>query len=352
MLKACVNINAEIFVVDNNSTDDSKSFFLNRFPEIKFIWKNENAGFAKANNEALKMAKGERVLFLNPDTILPEDCLQKCLLFFGQQKNIGALGVKMIDGAGNFLPESKRGFPSLLTSFYKMVGLSTLFPHSKVWAKYYLGHLPVNESNEVDVLSGAFMMVDKKVLNATGSFDEDFFMYAEDIDLSYRIQKAGYKNFYFADTTIIHFKGESVSKRSPEYAKHFYGTMIQFIQKHYNGFSKMLYVWLLQFFISIKKRFPINKKQSQPNLPEKIFVIGRSILPVDFLPSEKANDISEVPSGNTVLFCEPALSFKEIITHIHQYKNHYSFFIHAASSKSMVGSANKNQQGIAIAVPQ
>ncbi len=352
VLKACASIDAEIFVVDNNSYDGSELFFSNRFPSVKFIWKKENAGFAKANNEALKLAAGEKILFLNPDTILPEDCFEKCLQFFQQQKNIGALGVKMIDGSGNFLPESKRGFPSFFASFCKMTGLTSLFPASKIFAKYYLGHLPQNESNEIDIVSGAFMMVDKKVLDAVGSFDEDYFMYAEDIDLSYRIQKAGYKNFYFADTAIIHFKGESVSKQNAEYTKRFYGTMIQFIQKHYPGFAKQLYILLLKIFIGIKTVFASKVKLQQPKQPEKIFVIGNDDGFNGFVQSIKANSISEVPSGNAVLLCEPALSFKEIITIIQKQKSKYSFFIHANASKSIIGSGDKNQQGITIACHQ
>lgn len=291
-------------------------------------------------------------MFLNPDTILPEDGLEKCLHFFQQQENTGALGVKMIDGAGNFLPESKRGFPSAFASFCKMSGLTSMFPKSKLFARYYLGHLQENQNNEIDVVSGAFMMVDKKVLDAVGSFDEDYFMYAEDIDLSYRIQNAGYKNFYFADTSILHFKGESVSKQSPEYAKHFYGTMIQFIQKHYSGLAKWLYVLLLKIFIGVKTMFASKSKPLQPKQPEKIFVIGADETFSSFLQTIKANTINEVATGNAILFCEPPLSFKEIINNIQQYKNQYSFFIHAASSKSIAGSGDKNHPGIAIASHQ
>jgi N-acetylglucosaminyl-diphospho-decaprenol L-rhamnosyltransferase len=343
-------------VVDNNSTDGSKDFFANRFPSVNFIWKNENAGFAKANNEAVKLAKGEKILFLNPDTILPEDCLEKCLAFFQQQKNIGALGIKMIDGAGNFLPESKRGFPSFFASFCKMTGLAALFPHSKVFAKYYLGHLPENQNNEVDILSGAFMMADKKVLDTVGSFDEDYFMYAEDIDLSCRIQKAAcpatggrYKNYYFAGSTIIHFKGESISKQNPEYTKHFYGTMVQFVQKHYSGFVKELYVLLLKFFISFKTIFIKDKKVSQPVRPSKIFVAGNTAVTevilkkyfTQIIPIEK---LQEAPPGSAVLLCEPAITFAEMIALMQRYKNQYLFHI-TASGNSIVASGNKNSLG-------
>ena len=235
VVKACRNIEAEIFVVDNNSTDGSRVFLESLFPLVNFIWNDINVGFAKANNQAIAEAKGGHILFLNPDTIIAEDCFKKCFKFFETNPATGALGVRMIDGAGKFLKESKRAFPSPLTSLYKLSGLTALFPHSKIFAKYYLGNLSENENYEVDVLAGAFMMISYEALKKTGSFDEIFFMYGEDVDLSYRIQQAGFKNFYFAKTTIIHFKGESTKKGSLNYVRLFYKAMILFVKKHYGG---------------------------------------------------------------------------------------------------------------------
>lgn len=341
-------------MVDNNSTDDSREFFANRFPTVRFIWKNENVGFAKANNQALQLAKGEKILFLNPDTILPEDGLEKCLLFFQQQNNLGALGVQMIDGAGNFLPESKRGFPSAFTSFCKMSGLTALFPQSKLFAKYYLGHLPENESHEVDVVSGAFMMIDKKILDAVGGFDEDYFMYAEDIDLSYRIQKAGYKNFYYAGTSIIHFKGESTSKQSAEYLDNFYGTMVLFVQKHYPKLSGHLYVLLLKILTGIKKLFaPKQQIEKQEALPGKAMVLTNdeaitAALQQYFVSVEEVEEISIHDKNAALVFCEPFISFAVSISIIQQMKNQCSFFIHAGHSQSMVGSSDKNTRGLSL----
>lgn len=235
VVKACQNIEAEIFVVDNNSTDGSRVFLEPLFPLVNFLWNDTNMGFAKANNQAITEAKGGHILFLNPDTIIPEDCFEKCFKFFETNPKAGALGVRMIDWAGKFLKESKRAFPSPLTSLYKLSGLTALFPHSKIFAKYYLGHLSQNENYEVDVLAGAFMMISTEALKKTGSFDEIFFMYGEDVDLSYRIQQAGFKNFYFAKTTIIHFKGESTKKGSLNYVRLFYKAMILFVKKHYGN---------------------------------------------------------------------------------------------------------------------
>ena len=252
VIKAIKNIEGEIIVIDNNSTDGSRDFFLNKFGEVNFIWNHENEGFAKANNKALKEALGDYILFLNPDTIVPEDCFQKCITFIKSKNDSIALGSKMIDGSGKFLKESKRAFPSPMTSLYKLSGLSRLFPKSKIFSKYHLGYLDKNATHEVDVLAGAFMMMPKKITGSVGSFDESFFMYGEDIDLSYRIQKAGFRNYYFAENTIIHFKGESTKKGSINYVRMFYKAMSVFVQKHYGGSKAGLFNFLIQSAIYIR----------------------------------------------------------------------------------------------------
>ena len=260
----------------------------------------------------------------------------------------------MIDGAGNFLPESRRGFPSFFASFCKMTGLATLFPTSKLFANYYLGHLPEDKTNEVDVLSGAFMMVDKKVLDNVGCFDEDYFMYAEDIDLSYRIQKNGFKNFYFADTAIIHFKGESTAKQSAEYFNNFYGTMVLFVKKHYPKFSGSLYVLLLKILIGVKKIFASTKPAAKREiLPRKAIVFtndeaNTEALKKHFSTVEEVEEISIHKKGIALVFCEPFISFAVVISVMQKMKNQCSFFIHGTETKSMVGSADKNLPGIAI----
>jgi O-antigen biosynthesis protein len=249
---ACATIEAEIFVVDNNSKDGSKAYLMPLFSAVKFIWLDENSGFAKANNIAVKQATGDFILFLNPDTIVAEDSFTSCMSFFKTTENCGAVGVRMIDGGGNFLKESKRAFPSPLTSLYKILGLARLFPTSKIFAKYHVGNLSQHQNHEVDVLAGAFMMIPKNVLNETGSFDEAFFMYGEDVDLSFRIQQAGYKNYYLADTTIIHFKGESTKRGSLNYVRLFYKAMSQFVQKHYSGTRAKAFSLFIQIGIGLR----------------------------------------------------------------------------------------------------
>ena len=201
--RAAENLQMEVFVVDNNSVDGSVKMVSEKFPEVILIENKDNTGFSKANNQAIKLSTGEYVLLLNPDTVVESDTFSKILNFMDSHPDAGGLGVKMIDGKGNFLPESKRGLPTPSVAFYKIFGLSKFFPKSRVFGKYHLGFLDKDQVNPVEILSGAFMLLRKSVLDKTGLLDETFFMYGEDIDLSYRITKAGYKNIYFPETTII-----------------------------------------------------------------------------------------------------------------------------------------------------
>ena len=265
--KAMTGIEGEIWVVDNASSDGSRAYLEPRFPQVRFIWNEENKGFAKANNQALAKAKGEYVLFLNPDTILPEDCFHQCIRFFNTHPDAGALGVRMLDGKGAFLPESKRSFPSPLVSLYKLSGLSSLFPRSKIFGRYHLGYLNENENHTVEVLAGAFMMLRQSVLDQTGGFDEHFFMYGEDIDLSYRVlqtvqEKKGepWRNYYCSDTSILHFKGESTAKGTLNYVRLFYLAMSQFVQKHYSSPRAGLFSLLMKMAIWLRAGFSVGKQ--------------------------------------------------------------------------------------------
>jgi len=210
--KAAKKISTEIIVVDNHSADGSVQMLANKFPTIKLIANNKNLGFSAANNIGIRQSSGKYILLLNPDTIVEEETFKKVVDFMDAHPNTGALGVKMIDGKGRFLPESKRGLPLPSVAFFKIFGLSKLFPKSKRFNHYHLGYLDPDKIHEIEVISGAFMLLRKTVLEKIGLLDETFFMYGEDIDLSYRIIQAGYKNIYFPETTIIHYKGESTKK--------------------------------------------------------------------------------------------------------------------------------------------
>lgn len=245
--RAIEGLEAEVFVVDNQSVDGSVEMVREKHPWVHLIANSENTGFSKANNQAIRLSKGEYVLLLNPDTVVEEDTFRKCIGFMDTHPDAGGLGVKMIDGKGHFLPESKRGLPSPAVAFYKIFGLSALFPKSKIFGHYHLGYLDKDETHEVEVLAGAFMMMRREALDKVGLLDETFFMYGEDIDLSYRLIRGGYKNYYFPDARIIHYKGESTKKSSINYVIVFYKAMIIFASKHFSQGNARLF----SFFINI-----------------------------------------------------------------------------------------------------
>lgn len=258
VLAASRNLDVEIRVVDNHSSDGSVEMVRKKFPGIILTANAKNLGFSRGNNLAIAQSKGKYVLLLNPDTIVPEDGFEKCLAYMEAHPEAGGLGCRMIDGSGHFLPESKRGLPSPWVSFCKAFGLARLFPKSPRFGKYHLSYLPENEIHEVDVLSGAFMWMRREVLEKTGYLDEDFFMYGEDVDLSYRIQLAGFKNVYFPDCTILHFKGESTKRGSISFVQHFYKAMLLFSQKHFKG--NVLFSWFIYFGIGIRALLALVKR--------------------------------------------------------------------------------------------
>ena len=265
--KAIKGIEAEIIVVDNNSVDGSVGMIQHRFPNVILIANLLNVGFSKANNQALKCAKGEYVLLLNPDTVIEENSLSLCMEFMDKNPMAGALGPKMIDGKANYLPESKRGLPTPEVAFYKIFGLTRLFPKSRKFGRYYLGHTNQDEIQIVDVLTGAFMFIRKSILDDIGHLDENFFMYGEDIDLSYRITKAGYVNYYFPKTTIIHYKGESTRKGSLNYVLLFYKAMQIFAEKHFIGNSKGLLMHMINLAIYLKAAISLLKRVAERMVP-------------------------------------------------------------------------------------
>jgi GT2 family glycosyltransferase len=244
--KAAAGLDVEIIVVDNNSVDASVAMVQQKFPHVVLIANTVNTGFAVANNQGIAIAKGKYVLLLNPDTVVEENTFVQTLAFMDAHPNAGGLGVAMYDGKGVFLPESKRGLPTPWVAFCKMSGLATLFPHSKRFNYYYLGHLSNHETQSIEILSGAFMLLRRSALDKIGVLDEAFFMYGEDIDLSYRLLKGGYKNYYYPHTRIIHYKGESTKKGSLNYVRVFYNAMIIFARKHFDVSNVSVYVQLIQ----------------------------------------------------------------------------------------------------------
>ncbi len=245
VMGALRGLEAEVLVVDNASIDGSCRMVREKFPQVLLTANPDNRGFSKANNQAIRQSSGEYVLLLNPDTVVEEDTFTRALEFMDAHPEAGGLGVRMIDGKGRFLPESKRGLPTPWVAFYKISGLSALFPRSKRLGRYHLTYLDPAQTHAVDILCGAFMLLRKSVLDKTGLLDETFFMYGEDIDLSYRILQQGYKNYYFPETTIIHYKGESTRKESLNYVKLFYQAMAIFAGKHFSSGNARVFTLLI-----------------------------------------------------------------------------------------------------------
>jgi len=369
--KAIQQIEAEILVVDNASSDGSFEYLAPAFPTVIFINNRENTGYARANNQGLRLASGKYILFLNPDTIIPGNCLKSCISLMESDPLSGALGIRMLDGSGQYLPESKRGFPSLRVSFFKLSGLTALFPRSRWFAAYYLGHLSEKQDQECDVLAGAFYFASKAVLEETGGFDEQFFMYGEDIDLSYRIRQAGKKLHYLANPPIIHFKGESTKKASLQYLRLFYKAMGQFVRKHYSGYASGWFTALVEvsiwFRASIAAAGNLFRKGpraypsqtlitlvlgSAEELQEVTAILKRHSFP--FRQLSHLKDPAELPQAirirppDEIIFCEGSLSYHQIIGLMENAAKKTSFWIHSAGTHSIVGSAVKYSAGNAL----
>jgi len=260
---AISNIEAEIIVVDNNSPDDSCNMVKQYFPNVKLIENKTNDGFSKGNNIGVKQAKGEYICILNPDTVVAEDVFEILLKFANTKADLGILGCKLIDGKGQFLPESKRNVPTPIVSIKKVLGYTK---------PYYASQLDENENGKVAILVGAFMLIKKSVYKEVGGFDEDYFMYGEDLDLSYKILKAGYQNYYHSETTVIHFKGESTLK-DKTYAKRFNGSMQLFFEKHFK--ANWLFNVLIWFGIKIVSVFPTKEEEFSKNVQEYVLVSNK-----------------------------------------------------------------------------
>ena len=277
--RASKGLQVETFVVDNLSTDGSVAYLRERFPEVTFIENRENVGFARANNQAIRQSKGRYVLLLNPDTFVGEDTLARMVEFMEAHPEAGGAGAYMLNADGTFAPESRRGLPTPFVAFCKMSGLTKLFPKSRLLGRYYMGYLDANEVNEIEAISGACMMLRRGALDKVGLLDEDFFMYGEDIDLSYRVLKGGYKN-YFIPTRMLHYKGESTAKNSYRYAYTFYQAMRLFFRKHYGHYSFIISLpinaatWASTFMAYISNRLRYRKKPKVVSLPMNALVVG------------------------------------------------------------------------------
>ena len=302
---AISDIDAEIIVVDNNSEDNSCNMVKQLFPKVKLIENKENSGFSKGNNIGFKQAQGDYLCILNPDTVVAEDTFTKLLKFASDKKKLGIVGCKLINGVGEFLPESKRNVPVVKAAFKKLLGNSK---------SYYANHLTENETGKVDVLVGAFMFMKRELYNEVKGFDEDYFMYGEDIDLSYKVLKSGYNNYYFGETTVIHFKGES-TLRDKHYARRFYGAMQIFYKKHFK--KNLLFDFLVWFGIRLVYLFRKSPMQNTKNVSNYVFLSDKMNEKVKSVLTKEVtlqSDIKNIEKATEVVFDANTLSYKTIIS--------------------------------------
>ncbi|NQW36405.1 MAG: glycosyltransferase family 2 protein [Flavobacteriales bacterium] len=349
VVKAIGNIEAEIIVIDNQSTDGTCEMLRSDFVDVKLIANKENLGFAKANNIGVANAKGDYVLILNPDTVVAEDTFTDCLDFAKTQKNLGALGVKLVDGTGRFLPESKRNFPTPLVTLFKMFGLK-----SKKHA-YYANHIDKNSCGNVAILVGAFMFLKRETYLAVEGFDTDYFMYGEDIDLSYKLTKAGYQNYYLGTSSIIHFKGES-TKKNVKYLKYFYKAMFIFYKKHLKqNLLFELFLKLGMTFWFVMKFFQIKFRTSKRSKNNKAIYLGNSDVVFNKIKNHyKELSITKITSSANLtndsyglLFIDLAtMSFKKCIQIIEKHKSIEHFFRFILPNAAVViGSDSASDKG-------
>ncbi len=349
--KAIQNIDAEIIVVDNNSSDDSCAMMIERFPNVKLIENKTNFGFPKGNNIGVDQAKGEYICILNPDTVVAEDTFSKILSFCHTELvevpnfKLGIIGCKLIDGTGNFLPESKRGVPTPWVAFTKIFGLYKI---SNLFGKYYAQHLTENQSGEVDILVGAFMVMKRSLYLEVGGFDENCFMYSDDIDLSYMVKKSGRENYYFAETSVIHYKGES-TVRDEKYMKRFQEAMNFFYNKHFkkslffSGFMKIgAFV-----FSKIKKS---QQKNRSITIDNYIFFSKNEVQlalekPVSYHPNLLGFSLNK-SKHTEIIFDIQSFSFKEIIDFMQKNKGRtITYKMYLPHSKVIIGSNHANDIG-------
>jgi GT2 family glycosyltransferase len=361
--KALENIEGEIIVVDNDSSDDSCEMMKQRFPSVTLIENKENSGFPKGNNIGVAAAKGEYLCILNPDTVVAEDTFIKVLAFAKQQSDLGIVGCKLIDGTGNFLPESKRGVPTPWVAFTKIMGLYKIFPKTSLFNRYYAQHIKENETGKVAILVGAFMVLKRDLYLEVGGFDEDCFMYSDDIDLSYMVLQKGKSNYYFHDTTVIHYKGES-TVRDGVYMKRFQEAMHFFYKKHFR--VSVLFDWLMQiaaYFFTLLKKNKANAIEykiagialysKNENLKERLEQQLQKKL-VWHTEIERNTLISQTESGNVkteILLDNNGFSFKQIIAFLEENKNKgFLFKIIPSTSSFLIGSNSSNDKGKVVPI--
>ena len=356
---ALVELDSEVIVVDNNSIDDSCNMVAEKFPDVILIRNKVNYGFSKANNQGVSKARGQYVLILNPDTVVAKDTFWEAIKFARSRHNFGALGAKLIGGSGRFLSESKRGIPAPIVSMYKITGIS-----SRKTGKYYANHLKEDETGVVEILVGAFMLMTRKVYNEVNGFDESYFMYGEDIDLSYKILNKGYQNYYFADTEVIHYKGECTI-RDAKRLRHFHEAMEIFYREHFK--VNVLYDCVMNLGMNIwfllKTFQKSGRKVKQLSMPGSIVYHGSDETTysnlkklcepktklLQFSDLEDTKSLEEYAKSNNIheiIFDNNTIEFDRIIESISGLKNKgLTFKIHPRNTNYIIGSNTSKSRG-------
>ena len=335
---ALEGVDSEIIVIDNNSKDGSCDMVREKFPSITLIENTSNVGFSKANNQAVQLAKGEYVCILNPDTVVAEDTFESILNFAQKQTNLGIIGCRLIDGSGNYLPESKRNIPLVDIAIKKILGNSN---------SYYANHINEFDIAKVEILVGAFMVLKRSLYHNLAGFDEDYFMYGEDIDFSFKSLKKGYDNYYYGGTTVIHYKGES-TRRNAIYFKRFYGAMQIFYRKHFK--SNLLFdlgvFFGIKLFTLIK---PFNQHQPEIKLKPVLISANPEAHLVKKLNPKIISFVDEIDSNSEIILDASSLTFKSIIDQMQTSKSTQSIFkIQPKNCSYILGSNSADSVGEVI----
>lgn len=357
--EAIAALDAEIIVIDNNSSDDSCLMMKEKFPSVKLIQNKENFGFPKGNNIGVSEAQGKYICILNPDTVVAEDTFVKILAFAEEKQDLGIIGCKLIDGTGNFLPESKRGIPTPWVAFTKIFGLYKVFPKSRIFNRYYAQNLDPNQTGKVEILVGAFMLMERALYLDLKGFDENCFMYADDIDLSYRVLELNKSNYYFHETTVLHYKGESTVK-DELYMKRFQDAMNFFYQKHFK--KSLFFSFFIQmgtWFFSFVKKFQGKTKtkllpesyifySSNMILSEKLpLILKNKVRFLDFKKEKMVNSCLILKGKKTeIILDNQYVSFKKCIKIIETLKDkNITFKIFPKNTNFIIGSNSRNDRG-------
>lgn len=338
VMAATTQIKAEIIVVDNCSTDDSCNMVRQKYPQVKLIENKENVGFSKGNNIGVKSAKGEYVCILNPDTMVPEDVFEQLLNFSKQQENLGIVGCKLIDGTGCFLSESKRQIPTTMVAFKKLLG----------WSKdYYTSYLNPQDIGKADIMVGAFMLIKRYLYNQFHGFDEDYFMYGEDVDMSFRVKKAGFDNWYFGSVSVLHFKGESTLKNKL-YRERFFGAMKIFYNKHYKKSILINALAKLSINFGAFLKSPKTTAVNCPNQIQFFTELNDKASQLDSSKFERISNPNQIKNNRTLILDANYLTYKEIINlmELNARKQYTCFKILPKNANFILGSHSAASRGV------